>query len=515
MGYLAHIVLALAALGMAESGWGTGDELPVGVFGLCGVPYVLQFFVRRLLLAGHFRSGELLNTLLGWSPALSFLVAQLLFGWSGTVERWTGARPLILDWPHPAALLALAPFVLYTALSIDARARLAGVVGHHGARRFHLRMFATGLVPIVGWVLFAFGVGSSDVLRVHIEEVSLFGALFAGVLFLLVILSLPWVVQFAWETRPLPPGPRRELLEQVARRAGFRCRAILLWGTAYQMANAAVVGLGARQRVVLISDALLAQLPERELVAVFAHEMAHVARRHVLVFLATAMGLFFAADLVATWAGPESEFVAGGLVLVVFALWYVIFGWLSRRFELEADLWSTELTGDHEAMISALERVGSPHGRRGSGWRHFGTQDRVSFLLGAAADPSLGVALHRFVRRVALASVAVALLGLVGEVWMLSGDYGVERVYADLRLGNYAGAEERLAAMDEPEGVLVRRVDRARSLPVGSVDATALVAAALRALAAGDEEAARDYAELAVLRGAEPEALAAIRTGSR
>jgi Zn-dependent protease with chaperone function len=520
LGYLLHIIVALAALGIAESGYALDFEAPLGVLLLCAAPYVLQLGARRLLLRGRFRSGERLHRLLIGSAPLSYLAAMLVFDWNATVERLVGTRPAILDWPHPVALLSLGPFALYTVLSIDARVRLAGVVGHHGARGFHVRLFAVGLVPIVGWILFAWAVGSSEVLRVHIEEVALFGALFAGALFALVVVLLPFVVRYGWETRPLPAGPRRALLEGVARSVGFRCREILLWGTAHQMANAAVIGINARHRVVLLSDALLAQLPDRELVAVFAHEIAHVVRRHVLVFLAAAMGLFFAADIVASLVNPESELLAGALVLAVFAVWYAAFGWLSRRFELEADLWSLEVTRDPDAMAAALERVGSPHGRR-STWRHFGTEERVAFLRRAAMDPTVGAGLHRFVRRVAWGAAALALVGLAGEGWMLSRGYGMERVYADLRLGAYERAGGRLEALGDAAEVFERRVRLARALPP-PVDGPALVQAARTALARGDEETARDFAELARLRGADVSALeepgpdeAALRTGNR
>ncbi len=518
MSYLLHLVLALAALGMAESGVGLGFEAPLGVLALGAAPYALRAASRRLVLKGRFRAGEALQMALAWSPPVSFLVALLVFGWNTTVEQWTGAQPGILSWPSPAALLSLAPFAVYGVLSIDAHTRLTGVSDHHGARRFHLRMFATGLVPIVGWILCAWAVGSSPVLRVHVEEVALFGTLFAALIFVAAVGVLPWVVRHGWETRPLPAGSRRALLESLAQRAGFRCRAILLWGTAHQMINAAVVGIGPRHRIVLLSDALLTQLTDRELAAVFAHELAHAVRRHALVFLVMATGLFLSADLIATWADPQGELLAGALVLAVFALWYLAFGFLSRRFELDADLWSAEVTGDPQAMVSALERVGGSRARRASTWRHFSVGDRVAFLRRAVEDPGVGVRLRRFVRRVALASIALTAVGLAGEAWLLARDYHLERVRADLRLGAYERAGERLATKDTPPDTpaseLARRVHRALELP-RPVSGAALVAAARAARERGDEEAARDYLELAYLRGEDLESLEAIRTGSR
>lgn len=507
MGYLVHIVLALAAQGLAESGLALGLEWPLGVVLLGAVPYLLATAARRLFVRGHFRSGELASTLLGGSPVLSQLAALTLFGWLATVERWTGVAPRILEWPHPATLLALIPFAAYVALAIDARARLAGAIGLHAARRFHLRLFATGLAPFVLWVLIAWAAGLSEPLRVNVEQVGVFSALFAAAIFAVFLLLLPWLVRSGWETRPLPPGPQRAALEALAARAGFRCRDLLLWGTGQTMANAAVVGIGARQRVVLFSDALLAQLPLHELLAVFAHEIAHVKRRHALVFLSTALAVFLAADLVSTWLAPESELAAFGIVAAVFVLWYFAFGWLSRRFELEADLWSAELTGDPEAMVSALERVGSTHGRTVGTWRHFSTADRAAFLSRNALDPAVGARLRAVLERLTRVSVALMLATLALESWVAASDFSEERLRVDLRLGEYARAEGRLLTLKTSDSDLARLVGRALRLGERP-DAEDLALAARRARARGDEEATSDYLALAAMRGwvAPPEA---------
>ena len=63
------------------------------------------------------------------------------------------------------------------------------------------------------------------------------------------------------------------------------------------MANAAIVGFLPGHRTVLFSDSLLAGLPPRELAAVFAHEIGHARRHHVLVFGAWTLVFFLAGDL--------------------------------------------------------------------------------------------------------------------------------------------------------------------------------------------------------------------------
>src|SRR5262249_6269763 len=159
-----------------------------------------------------------------------------------------------------------------------------------------------------------------------------------------------------------------------------------------------ILGVGPRHRVVLFSDLLLAQLGPRELAAVFAHEIGHAFRRHVRIFVTWAAGFFMAADLVARHLFADSPWVSGGFVVGAMLAWYWAFGFLSRRFELEADLFSLDLLGDPGALIAALERVGGAF-RDVASWRHFSTAARVRFIERAATDPAVGDRLRRELRR--------------------------------------------------------------------------------------------------------------------
>jgi Zn-dependent protease with chaperone function len=451
------------------------------------------------------------------SPLFLQLAAQGLFGWNRSVERWTGTRPAILEWPHPTLLLALAPFAVYALAAIDARARQGGASHRAALRRFQARMFATGVLPLTGFVLAAWAAGLDPRLRVHLEEVGLLAAAGAAALFAAFLLLMPWVVRHVWETRPLEAGAQRDLLEQLARALSVRTGEIRVWETGHQVSNAAVVGLGPG-RVMLFSDALLSELPPRELAAVFCHEAAHVERHHVLTFLCWSVAFFAAVDLATTWAGMEDELAGGLIVAVAFALWFVVFGWLSRRFELEADLWSAEATGDPAALQSALERVGSIHGHR-SGWRHFGTAERVAFLARAAADPGVGSRLRRTHALAQSLGIAVLVGVLALELVTLLGRLAEERLRVDLRLGDYAGAERRLARMEPADPELERAVRAVLELPPPREPA-ALVAAARAASGRGDPELARALAGLAVLRDADLDpgdllGASELRTGSR
>ena len=73
-----------------------------------------------------------------------------------------------------------------------------------------------------------------------------------------VFVLAPAMLRRIWRTRPLGAGPVRERLEAACERVGLRCREILLWHSDGMMINAAVMGVIAPLRFVLLSDALLA-----------------------------------------------------------------------------------------------------------------------------------------------------------------------------------------------------------------------------------------------------------------
>jgi heat shock protein HtpX len=523
LGYLLHILLALGALAAAEEGLALRAEAPLAVLALAFVPHSLAWSVRRLVLAGRFRPAEALFRATAFAPAALQAVAVLGFGWADTVERWSGVEPSILGWPHPAALLALAPFGLYAWLSIDARARLSDSRKSEIARirRFQSRMLASSIAPIAVFLVLTWVVGLDRELRARIEYVAIWGGAFAAALILASIAFLPWLLRSTLDTAALPPGARRTMLEEFARRIGFRCRSLVQWNTGAQMANAAVVGLGPG-KTVLFSDVLLAQLDDRELLAVFAHEIGHVARRHVLVFVSWSAAYFVAIDLSLAHFRIDDRWQGIAVLVGALALWYLAFGVLSRRTELEADLFSVAKTGDVDAMVTALERVGSPHTRGLGSWRHFSTERRVEFLRRATSEPAIARRLTRRMAVVGRIGLVLGALAVAAEAWSLARSLPEDRVRVALALGDDARAAEALARIDEPDPRYVRMLDASRA----NAGATPqqLPVLARRAAELGDPELAVDLFLLAQLRGVEDVSdelealdreLERLRTGSR
>jgi STE24 endopeptidase len=169
---------------------------------------------------------------------------------------------------------------------------------------------------------------------------------------------------------PLPEGEVREQVQGLARRLGFRVRAISLIDGSRRSThgNAYFAGLGRARRIVLF-DTLLASLSPAQVAAVLAHEIGHQKKLHVPLRLAGTL----LAGLAAFWAlgralACEPLFQAFGLsggapAALVLLLFYAgplalplrpLGSWLSRRQEHAADRYAYREAGCGETFTEAL-----------------------------------------------------------------------------------------------------------------------------------------------------------------
>lgn len=507
MGALLQVGLAVLVQAVAEEFGSPSHARPELWIAFACLPHLFAWAARRALLAGRFRLGARMAALQSTSPLILFALAVHAFGWPTWLERELGQGVSLLDWPTPAALLCLAPFAVYAALSVDARLRFLTprrVSDEEGDEvRVHAyRAWVAALIPVVVYVLVAWAVGSASALRLRVETVSLWNAVYAGALLALFAAGVPNLIRAAWRTERLPDGVERSVLEGVAKLAGFRCRELYLWRTANGVANAAILGLFPRQRVVLFTDLLLAELDLRQLASVFAHEIGHAKRHHVAIFATWSFAALFAADLLAErWASDQVGAAAATLAAAM-VVWAFVFGWMSRRFELQADLFSLRLVGDPAPLIAALESVSGAHGRRRTSWRHFSTERRVGFLQAAARDPAVGEGLERRLRRVTWLGVAAFVAVMAVQCVDLARAWPREQVVLALREGDYRDAARRAERLHPPDKALNGLVARAGELPLPARDDLDDIRG--RARASLDDrswQAASDWLELGALRG--------------
>jgi len=500
--YVFEILFALGTLALPELGWSGSGVHPWLVAALVVVPYGLGWCTRRVLLAGRFRLGAVLERALWISPILLQAVAIGELGWLTFLERREVEISTLDGWLGVELLNALAPYLVYQLAAIDARARsLVFPPDSIGKlRSFQLRLFISAFLPFLAYLAGSSLLARSATWQVRLEEVGLLGGCLALLLLALFLRGMPFFLRYAWDTAPLERGWARTMLEQVARSAGFRYRELLVWRTGQQMSNAAIVGLTERSRLVFFSDLLLQQLGPRELAAVFAHEMGHARRGHTVTFGAFALAFFLLAHQLMEGLVIQEPLWEGALFVALLALWYLTFGYLSRRFELEADLESLRVVGESGPLIHALELVTGAHAHKRSSWRHFSTRDRVAFLRAAEVDPLVGVRLKLRLARWRKLGFAIFAVAALFQVWGLVRSWNQDWLVADLRLGRFEEAARR-ADSSGIDGEVASLARRAVSSPKKSREPKALCGNALSAWMRGDRAAAREWLELARLRG--------------
>ncbi len=266
-----------------------------------------------------------------------------------------------------------------------------------------------------------------------------------------VAIIAPALLRRIWVTHPLPAGPLRMRLELVARRLRLRCREILVWRAGGMLVNAAVMGVVPPLRYVLITDGMLEQMDDEKIEAVFGHEAGHVKRHHILFFMLFALITGSLVTIVTIRARPLAEawhnVAMGGLGVLLLVKWGVLFGWISRRFERQADMFGayTLAVGGvacaqpcpvHGALLNApgdpprdvlcttaaqvfgntLNEVAVLNGipPEAPSWRHSSISSRSRFLQAAALDPRTA---QRFERNVLWIKLGIFAAATLTTIW--------------------------------------------------------------------------------------------------
>jgi STE24 endopeptidase len=288
-----------------------------------------------------------------------------------------------------------------------------------------------------------------------------------------VLTFAPLMLRYIWATEPLPAGPLRDRFVRTCRRIGLRYREILLWHTHGMAINAAVMGFFAPLRYILVSDALLETMDEEEIEAVFGHEAGHVRHWHLQFFVLFALLSMYISGgvfelLHRTGIVTDISFLQLIALAVLLAVWLFGFGWISRRFERQADLYGVRcVTPDIKSCTSRcpvhgtldprdgapeVKRAAFPAGREpvpgicpaaaglfgrtlmkiadlngipkdAPSWRHGSIGDRCRLLERFASDAA---ASQRFDRNILLIKTCLVLASAVGTavaVWLFAPQF--------------------------------------------------------------------------------------------
>lgn len=240
-----------------------------------------------------------------------------------------------------------------------------------------------------------------------------FGQIAYFLFFLLIAACLaPLFIRRFWRCYPLEDDVPRRRIEELCRRAGVAYADIIYWPIfGGRMITAGVMGLVGRFRYILVTQSLLYMLTADEIDQVIAHEIGHVKRKHLflyLLFLAGFMLISYAIDpltlsMVYT-VGPihttlmaldldlnQCVVVIGGVLLVISVILYFrfIFGFFMRNFERQADLFVFSLFPSIQPLISTFGKIVHNSGQPADkpNWHHFSIQQRVDYLRRSEADP--------------------------------------------------------------------------------------------------------------------------------
>ncbi len=193
---------------------------------------------------------------------------------------------------------------------------------------------------------------------------------------LLMMVVYPMIIMPLFNKfEPLPEGGLRERLMALAKKTGFKAKAILVMDGSKRSAhsNAFFTGFGNFRRIVLF-DTLMEQLEDEELEAVLAHEIGHYKLGHVSRMLAVSgLGTLLGFRILA-WLAESDWFYEGfgfsveqGLApalllfgmlsgLITFWLHPAINFW-SRKHEYEADAFAREAIQSGEPMVRSLRKL--------------------------------------------------------------------------------------------------------------------------------------------------------------
>lgn len=228
-----------------------------------------------------------------------------------------------------------------------------------------------GLSTLIGGVSFAItACVVAFVIRRFAQTWPLLLAGLAAAVIVVTSLLLPVFIQPLFlSTHPLPAGPVRTMIEDLAAKEGVHLDDIAVAHASERTTadNAQVIGFGPTERLIL-DDTLLHSMNRREVAAVVGHELGHAAHHDVLVgTILAVLGLWTAVGLsglliirrgwMPTFSGPSGvPLLLAMLVLGGYVVSPIESG-ISRAIESRADRASISVTQDSATFETVQKKL--------------------------------------------------------------------------------------------------------------------------------------------------------------
>lgn len=199
----------------------------------------------------------------------------------------------------------------------------------------------------------------------------IFVFLFAVFLVIFLEIISPLLLSLFNKLKPIENIGLKVKIEEIAKRSGLSISNIFVIDQSKRSlhTNAFFSGVGKSKRLILF-DTLLKVHSEEEILAIFAHEVGHYIKRHVLklifinslIFFVVIFSLFILVNSkVVNLAFGVNEFYSVALYATIFlgsimSLLEFVYNSISRRFEYEADRVAADITSK-QIIINALKRL--------------------------------------------------------------------------------------------------------------------------------------------------------------
>ncbi len=325
--------------------------------------------------------------------------------------------------PTLGAVICIALFVGYLAIiwyHAHPIGRMLGGIGE-SRRAFIWSHIAFSVPVLIPWFIISL---TADLLALlpfdfikNIQSNPAGEIAFFTVFLLAIAIAAPAMIQRFWGCQPLESGIHRNRIETLCQKAQVAYANILSWPIfGGRMLTAGVMGLVARFRYILVTDALLQYLTFDEIDAVIAHEIGHVKKHHlqfyllfflgfllvfyaiqdILIFMVSYLNyLLLSVGLFSTVSYPAVYAIFNVVFIIIFLLYFrYLFGFFIRNFERQADAYVFDLLPTAFPLIRSLEKVALTSGQSPDkpNWHHFSIAERIAFLQQCEHD-------RRFIQR--------------------------------------------------------------------------------------------------------------------
>jgi len=328
--------------------------------------------------------------------------------------------PFSKQLPSLVDMAGIAVFLLYlTVLWLELKPSYEEVVGVRKKASVHVRDKLRLCVALVlPWLIINF-LHDLLVLIPSVELHEFMASPWGEPFFLLLMISaaviwFPPLLIRLFACTAMPGGELRRHIEEFCNRQGISFGEICLWPIVEgKVLTAGVVGFLGRYRYLMITPALLQTLSEEELEAVVAHEIGHVKKHHLVLYILLFLGFAvliqlcmqplisllltspLSYELLLNYQGDPATLLAimtsGPLVVATLLYFRYVFGFFMRNFERQADHYSFGVMGGAFPLISVFKKISLMSGRDRDVpcWHHFSIGQRIDDLLNCQRNAQL------------------------------------------------------------------------------------------------------------------------------